>query len=58
MNIIDSIKKLHVGKVIENAVEIFVAPDGDDKNGNGSYEKPYASIDAAKVAVRKMKALK
>lgn len=33
--------------------EFFVSPDGDDKNG-GSYKKPFATLQAARDAVRKI----
>lgn len=49
---------IYVEKAVnENAVEIFVAPDGDDKEGNGSYEKPYATMNQARLAVRRLKSL-
>ncbi len=34
--------------------ELFVAPDGDDAKGDGSAEKPFASLEAARDAVRKI----
>ena len=34
--------------------ELFISPDGDDVNGDGSAAKPFASLEAARDAVRKI----
>ena len=36
---------------VEQTTKIYVAPDGDDINGNGTYEKPYATMSKAKEMV-------
>ena len=34
--------------------DLYVSPNGDDENGDGSFEKPFASIARAQKAVQKM----
>lgn len=34
------------------AADVFVSPEGDDVKGDGSFDKPYASVDRARAALR------
>lgn len=38
----------------QKTIEIFVAVNGSDTSGDGSYEHPFATIPAAQAAIRKM----
>lgn len=36
-------------------IQLFVAPNGSDTNGNGSIEQPFASLERARDEIRKLK---
>ncbi|MBQ8395992.1 MAG: hypothetical protein IJX54_03225 [Oscillospiraceae bacterium] len=45
-----------IGKAEENAVKtVYVSPDGDDTNGNGTKEAPFATIGKAQEFVKTLK---
>ncbi len=52
-----SIYSVHTEKerALVTDAEIYVAPDGDDDSGDGSFDKPYATLDRARRAVGELK---
>src|SRR2546428_7101693 len=42
-----------IGGYSQNVKQLFISPSGND-NGNGTIEKPFATLDKARKAVRKM----
>lgn len=43
-----------VGSINKIQAQIFVSPNGNDELNDGSYDKPFATVQAARDAVRKM----
>ena len=53
-----SIYSVHTEKArtLVTDADIYVAADGSDSNGDGSFEKPYATLERARTAVADLKA--